>query len=57
MNNSFCQLPTNIDDRMPADGGGGGRRRMPADGGGGGRRRMPQMAGVVGGNLFLRRYP
>lgn len=37
MNNSFCQLLNNIDDRMPTDGGGGGRR-TPTDGGGGGRR-------------------
>jgi len=40
MNNSFCQLLSNIDDRMPADGTGGGRR-SPADGTGGGRRRSP----------------
>ena len=37
MNNNFCQSLNNIDDRMPVDGGGGGRRRMPVDGGGGGR--------------------
>ena len=40
MNNNFRQLLNNIDNRMPSDGSGGGRR-MPADGGGGGRRRMP----------------
>ena len=39
MNNSFSQLPNNVDDRMPVDGG-GGVRRMPVDGGGG-VRRMP----------------
>ena len=48
MNNSFCQLLNNIDDRMPSDGGGGGRRRMPSDGGGGGRRRMPSDGGGGG---------
>ena len=36
MNNSFAQLLNNIDDHMPTDGGGGGRR-TPTDGGGGGR--------------------
>ena len=41
MNNSFSQLSNNIDDRMPTDGSGGGRRRSPSDGSGGGRRRSP----------------
>jgi hypothetical protein len=40
MNNSFSQLLNNIDDRMPTDGCGGGRR-SPTDGCGGGRRRSP----------------
>jgi len=48
MNNSFCQLPNNVDDRMPTDGGNGGRRRMPTDGGNGGRRRMPTDGGNGG---------
>ena len=37
MNNNFRQLLNNIDNRMPSDGSGGGRRRMPSDGSGGGR--------------------
>jgi hypothetical protein len=37
MNNSFCQLLNNIDDRTPSDGCGGGRGRTPSDGCGGGR--------------------
>ena len=37
MNNHFSNFSNNIDDRSPADGG-GGTRRMPADGGGGTRR-------------------
>jgi hypothetical protein len=41
MNNSFSHLLNNIDDRMPTDGCGGGRRRSPTDGCGGGRRRSP----------------
>ncbi len=44
MNNNFCQLLTNIDDRMPSDASGGGRR-MPSDASGGGRRRMPADGG------------
>jgi hypothetical protein len=36
MNTNFSHILNNIDDRSPADGGGGGRR-SPADGGGGGR--------------------
>jgi hypothetical protein len=48
MNNSFCQLLNNVDDRMPTDGGNGGRRRMPTDGGNGGRRRMPTDGGNGG---------
>ena len=48
MNKNFYQFPNHIDDRMPTDGGGGGRRRMPTDGGGGGRRRMPTDGGGGG---------
>ena len=44
MNNSFSQILTTIDDRMPADGG-TGTRRMPADGGTG-TRRMPADGGT-----------
>jgi hypothetical protein len=36
MNNSSDQFVNNIDDRMPTDGTGGGRR-TPTDGTGGGR--------------------
>ena len=36
MNNSFCQLLNNIDDRSPSDGS-GGTRRSPSDGSGGTR--------------------
>ncbi len=41
MNNSFCLLLNNIDDRCPSDGSSGGRRRTPSDGSSGGRRRTP----------------
>ena len=37
MNNSFCQILSIIDDRMPSDGG-TGTRRTPSDGGTGTRR-------------------
>jgi hypothetical protein len=37
MNNSFCQLSDNINDRSPSDGT-GGTRRSPSDGTGGTRR-------------------
>ena len=47
MNNNFCQSLNNIDDRMPTDGGSGGRR-TPTDGGSGGRRRTPSDGGTGG---------
>ena len=37
MKNTYDQFLSHIDDRMPTDGGNGGRRRMPTDGGNGGR--------------------
>ena len=48
MNKTFSKFLNNVDDRMPVDGSGGGRRRMPVDGGGGGRRRMPVDGGGGG---------
>ncbi len=58
MNNSFCPLLNNIDDRMPSDGSGGGAvvrppmevavaRRSPSDGSGGGRRSPSDGGGVT----------
>jgi hypothetical protein len=48
MNNNFCQLVNSLDDRMPTDGGSGGRGRTPTDGGSGGRRRTPTDGGSGG---------
>ncbi len=48
MNNNFNYLLNSVDDRMPSDAGGGGRRRTPSDAGGGGRGRTPSDAGGGG---------